>query len=295
MQERPRSIYRFAAPIKSLAQRFLYLGFVLGAFSLMLLGKVDAVLMERFRAQVTDGFAPILDAISRPVATISDVAVQIQQMADLRSENVRLQEDRARLLQWQSVARRLEAENITLRGLLNYVPAPDVGFISARIIADTGGAFVHSIVLNAGARDGVVKGQAVITGDGLIGRITGLGRRSSRILLITDINSRIPVLVEHQRTRGILAGDNSDQPRLIHLSPGATVIPGDRIVTSGHGGAFPPGLPIGIVSSVSDGGIKIEPYISRDRLEYVRVVNFGLEGVVQLPQPAARESGKKAP
>jgi rod shape-determining protein MreC len=251
--------------------------------------------MERFRTQVTDGFAPILDAISRPVATLSDVAVQIQQMADLRAENVRLQEDRTRLLQWQSVARRLEAENITLRGLLNYVPAPDAGFISARVIADTGGAFVHSIVLNAGAKDGVVKGQAVITGDGLIGRITGLGRRSSRILLITDINSRIPVLVERQRMRGILAGDNSDQPRLIHLSPGATVVLGDRIVTSGHGGAFPPGLPIGIVSSVSDGGIKIEPFISRDRLEYVRVVNFGLEGVVQLPQPATEESGKYVP
>jgi rod shape-determining protein MreC len=73
------------------------------------------------------------------------------------------------------------------------------------------------------------------------------------------------------------------------------VIPGDRIVTSGHGGAFPPGLPIGIVSSVSDGGIKIEPFISRDRLEYVRVVNFGLEGVVQLPQPATEESGKYVP
>ena len=131
MQERPRSIYRIAAPIKSLAQRFLYMGFVLGAFSLMLLGKVDAVLMERFRAQVTDGFAPILDAISRPVATLADVAAQIQQMVDLRSENMRLQEDRTRLLQWQSAARRLEAENITLRGLLNYVPAPDAGFISA--------------------------------------------------------------------------------------------------------------------------------------------------------------------
>ena len=295
MQERPRSIYRIAAPIKSLAQRFLYMGFVLGAFSLMLLGKVDAVLMERFRAQVTDGFAPILDAMSRPVATLAGVATQIQQMVDLRAENMRLREDKTRLLQWQSAARQLEAENITLRGLLNYVPAPDAGFISARVIADTGGAFVHSIVLNAGARDGVVKGQAVITGDGLIGRITGVGRRSSRILLITDINSRIPVLVERQRTRGILAGDNSDQPRLIHLSPGATVMPGARIVTSGHGGAFPPGLPIGVVSSVSDGGIKVEPYIIRDRLEYVRVVNFGLDGVVQLPQPAAKESGKHVP
>ena len=295
MQERPRTIYRIAAPIKSLAQRFLFLGFVLGAFALILLGKVDAILMERFRAQVTDGLAPILDAMSRPVATLADVAAQIQQMVDLRAENIRLLEDRTRLLQWQSAARRLETENTTLRGLLNYVPGPDAGFISARVIADTGGAFVHSIVLNAGARDGVVKGQAVITGDGLIGRITGVGRRSSRILLITDINSRIPVLVEQQRTRGILGGDNSNQLRLIHLPPGATVMPGARIVTSGHGGAFPPGLPIGVVTSVSDGGIKVEPFISRDRLEYVRVVDFGPEGGVQLSQPAAKETGKQGP
>ncbi len=192
------------------------------------------------------------------------------------------------MLQWQAAALRLEAENKNLRDLLNYVPGPEPSFITARVIADTGGAFAHSLILNAGVRDGVAKGQAAMTGDGLVGRVAGAGSRSARILLITDLNSRIPVLVGTERIRAILAGNNSDRPRLIHLLSGETVSADDRIVTSGHGGAFPFGLPVGVVASVSDGGIGVEPYVERNRLEYVRLLDFGLAGIAGTLAP---ESG----
>ena len=100
---------------------------------------------------------------------------------------------------------------------------------------------MESLILNAGAREGVRKGSPVVTGDGLVGRIAGVGYRSARVLLITDLNSRIPVLVEPTGMRAILAGDNSDRPRLIRLPPGATVSPGERVSTSGRAGAFPAG------------------------------------------------------
>jgi rod shape-determining protein MreC len=99
-------------------------------------------------------------------------------------------------------------------------------------------------------------------------------------LLISDLNSRIPVLIEATRTRAILAGNNSNRPRLIHLAPGATVSPGDRVVTSGHGGVFPVGLPVGLVDAVNEGGISVLPFVSRDRLEYVRVLDYGLKGII---------------
>ena len=283
----PRSVYRLAQPIRSLAQRFAYISMVAAAVGLMILGKVDVLLMDSIRAQVTDTVAPILDALSRPADSVAKAIEQVRQLSVLSQENTLLRESQARLLQWQSAALRLEAENKNLRDLLNYVPGPEPSFITARVIADTGGAFAHSLILNAGVRDGAAKGQAAMTGDGLVGRVASAGSRSVRILLITDLNSRIPVLVGTRRTRAILAGNNSDRPRLIHLLSGEAVSAGDRIVTSGHGGAFPFGLPVGVVASVSDGGIGVEPYVERSRLEYVRLLDFGLGGILGAPKPKA--------
>lgn len=288
MARGPRSVYRLAQPIRGLAQRFAYISMVVAAVGLMILGKVDVLLMDSFRAHVTDTVAPILDALSRPAESVARAIERVRQLSVLSQENILLRESQARLLQWQTAALRLEAENKSLRDLLNYVPGPEPSFITARVIADTGGAFAHSLILNAGVRDGAAKGQAAMTGDGLVGRVAGAGSRSARILLITDLNSRIPVLVGTGRTRAILAGNNSDRPRLIHLPSGETVSAGDRIVTSGHGGAFPFGLPVGVVASVSDGGIGVEPYVERNRLEYVRLLDFGLGGIAGTLEP---ESG----
>lgn len=278
MKQRTGSVLRFATPLKVLAQRFAFLALVAMTFGLMLLGKADMILVERLRTVATDAVAPMLDAFSRPAATISEAADRVRALAALHQENARLREENARLLQWQQVARRLDAENSALKGLLKYLPASTVSFVSARVIADSGGAFVRSVLVNAGARDGVKKGQAVITGEGLVGRATTVGDRSARVLLITDLNSRIPVLVESSNERAVLAGDNSDRPELLRLDAEARVSPGQRIVTSGHGGAFPPGLPVGIVSSVSEAGIRVRPFIEWSRLEFVRVVDFALRG-----------------
>tara|TARA_B100000676_G_scaffold312651_1_gene387950 strand:+ start:1300 stop:2163 length:864 start_codon:yes stop_codon:yes gene_type:complete len=275
-----RSTYRFSTPLSGLTQRFTFLGLVFFAFALLLLAKVDKAMMERVRVQVTDSVAPIIDAMSRPLALLNDAIVHLNALAQVHERNEKLQQDKDRLLQWQSVARMLQAENQALRAQLNYVPGPDASYISARVIADTGGAFAHSVLLNIGHQPGVEKGHAVVTGDGLIGRVEGVGSRATRVLLISDLNSRIPVLIEATRARAILAGNNSNRPRLIHLSPGVTVSPGDRIVTSGHGGVFPVGLPIGLVDAVNEEGISVLPFVPRDRLEYVRILDFGLEGII---------------
>jgi rod shape-determining protein MreC len=280
LKQRTGSVLRFATPLKVLAQRFAFLALIGIAFGLMMLAKADMVVIERMRTAATDAVAPILNVFSRPTAAVSDFADGVREAVWLRAENARLREDNERLLHWQQVARRLEAENRTMRGLLNFMPPAPVSFVTARIIADSGGTFVRSVLVGSGAADGVKKGQAVITGHGLVGRVAAVGKHSARVLLITDLNSRIPVLVASTRERAVLAGDNSDRPTLVHLSSEAGVSPGDRIVTSGHGGAFPPGLPVGVVASVTEGDIRVQPYVSWSRLEYVRVVDFGLEGIL---------------
>lgn len=266
-----------------LGQRFLYGGLIALAFALLVMGKADIVLMERVRTQVTDALTPVLGAVSRPLDTVNGWIFQGRELFAIREENARLRADRARLLHWQAVARKLEAENTTLQGLLGLVPEASTGFTTARVIAVGGGAFVHSLIVDAGDLATVRKGQAVITGEGLVGRVAHVGQRSSQVLLLTDLNSRIPVIVESTRAQAILAGNNSDSPSLVYLTPGTTVEPGDRLVTSGDGGVFPAGLPVGLVASVSEGLIQVQPFVERYRLEFVRIVDYGLHGVLETP------------
>ena len=282
MEQRSNALIRIAVPLTSLLQRFMYLGLILLAFGLMLFSKVDVMLVDRVRAEVTDAFAPILEALSRPLATVSDGMQIFQSLNIIRENNIFLKTENAHLMQWQAVARKLRAENLALQQLLGMVKDQNAIYTTARIIAGSGGALSNMLVVNSGEKNGIRKGQVVISDLGVIGRISEVSSRSSRIRLLSDINSRVPVLIENNRTRAIVAGNNAAGTKLIHLPQGARVTLNARIITSGHGGAFPPGLPVGIVSSVGDSEIKIQLFVDFSRLEYVRIADFGLDGLEDL-------------
>jgi rod shape-determining protein MreC len=274
---------RLVLVIRGIAQRFALPLLVVVSGVMIVLGKADTLLFDRTRAFLADTAAPVLEFVSRPVATIDSVIQGVRSTFAIQSENGRLREENARLLRWQQTAQSLAAENERLKDLLKLAPDPALSYVSTRVIANSGDTYARSVLVNAGRRDGVVRGQAAITGEGLAGRIAEVGERASRVLLLTDLNSHIPVLVESSRERAVLAGDNSDQPRLVYLPPRASVKPGDRIVTSGHGGVFPPGLPVGVIASLDSGIVRVEPFVELSRLDFVRVVDYGLSGV--LPQP----------
>lgn len=271
---------RIAAPLRTLAQRGAFLLLLVSAGAIMLFGKADPALFERTRTQVTDLMAPLLSVISQPIATGAQVVSEAEALVNLREDNMRLKMENARLLEWQATARRLAVENRELRKLLAYRPDTSASYVTARVIGDKGGAFLRSILINEGADGGVKKGQAALTGNGLLGRVESVGQHSARILLITDLNSRVPVVVETTRVRAILAGDNSRFPRLEFLSANSQLAVGQSIVTSGHGDAFPPGIPVGVISSVGDTGVRVEAFADSDRLEFVRIVDYGLRGIL---------------
>lgn len=271
---------RFAAPLRALAQRFSLLLLVTASIGLMMVGKVDTKVVENLRGRVTDAFVPIMDALSRPAATAARVIESVVELKEVYQENERLRRENAVLLQWKQVALRLEAENKSLRTLLHYNPEPSSSFITARVVAAPGSSFLRTLVVTAGRREGVRLGQAAIAGPGMIGRVVEVGEWSARVLLITDINARIPVVLEASRQRAVLSGDNSDQPRLLYLPPEAPLTVGDRVVTSGHGGLFPAGLAIGVVAAVNDRIIKVQPLVDLSRIEHIQLVDFGLPGAL---------------
>jgi rod shape-determining protein MreC len=283
-------VARLTAPLRVLIQRFAFLLLVISAFVLMLLGKGETLLVDRFRTGVLDFAAPVMEVVSRPAASVAAAIDNANELINMRSENARLREENARLLAWQQTARQFEIENANLREFLNFPPESPARFITARVIADAGGAFVRSAIVNAGRRHGVAKGQAVTTPDGLVGRVFEAGFHSARVILITDINSKLPVLVESSRVRAIMAGDNSDRPKLVFLPTSADISVGDRIVTSGQGGLFPPGLPVARVASIESGIVRVEPLADFDRLEIVRVVDFS--SVAPLPSSESAPAKK---
>ena len=277
-----------ALPLKTVVQRFAFVLLVGAALAIMILSRAEPRLVESLRGAVSDSTAPILEFFSHPTASLATLIEDFDAVIDVHEINTQLEKRNAVLLKWQATAERMVHENEELRRLLNVVPDPKAQFITARVISDSGGPFVRTVLINAGESNKVRKGQAVIASEGLIGRIVSAGQHSARILLLTDLNSRVPVVVESSRERAILTGDNTGRPRLEFLAVNARVGVGDRIVTSGQGGLFPPGLDVGVVSVVDEERVLVRPYVNWDRLELVSVLDYTLPGSLPETKRAGR-------
>jgi len=250
---------------------------VLLSLALMVLHKADTLPVERFRAAMMDAMSPVLTAVSAPVTAVVDNIGGMASSRDLKAENIRLEEENGRLQKWYEAALKLQAENQSFRELLNVKADPTITFVTARVISDAGGSFVKSVLLPVGARDRVQKGNAVMSGHGLVGRVMEVGQTSSRVLLVTDLNSHIPVILQNTRTKAILAGKNQDLMKLERLPPDSGMTVGTRVMTSGDGGQLPADLPVGTIVSVGADGVWVKPISDIDTLSYVQVINADID------------------
>ena len=221
-----------------------------------------------------------------------DAVADAGDLLTVRAENTRLKEENDRLRQWQSVAMALNAENITLKANLNWIPDPAPSYVTARVVADAGGVYARAVLLSTGPTKAISKGQIALDERGLVGRVTEVGMRSARVLLLTDINSRIPVILENNRARAMLIGTNNARPRLMFWPEGSMPAEGERVVTSSEANAFPSGLPIGVVHYTPSNVPEVEPFARLDRLEVVRIFDYGLTGI-QPPESANRLGGDR--
>ncbi len=257
------------------------------AFGVMLLGKADTMMAERARMALADALAPIYAVATEPLARARDLLEDVQQLWAMRSENRRLREENDNLRRWQAVALALDAESTALKANLHWVPDPSPSFVTSRVVADAGGVYARSVLLSIGPNHTVSRGQIALDQSGLVGRVTEVGARSARVLLLTDINSRIPVILENTRSRAILVGTNGARPRLLYWPEGVTPAEGERVVTSAEAGAFPAGLPVGTVRYSPGNAPEVDTAARLDRLEVVRIFDYGLRGIVP-PESAAR-------
>jgi rod shape-determining protein MreC len=276
---------RPSAQLRAAVQRTAPALLIAVSVAIVMIGKADQGVFASLRTAVADDVSPLLDTLSRPLGSAAAAVQRVRGFFRTYADNRRLERDNARLLEWQQVALKLSDQNAQLRKLLRVVPEKSVSFVTARIIASSGGGFVRTLMVNAGADQGAARGEAALAGGGLAGRLTEVGSRAARVLLITDLNSRIPVIDQRSHQPAILAGDNSDRPKLLYVKDPGAIQVGDRVVTSGDGGVLPPGLPVGIVANAAAGAARVEPYAELSQAEYLMVVDYGLSD--GLPEPAA--------
>lgn len=285
-------VYTAAISWRALAHRFSFALFLALSLGLLFLGHIKPTFIEKTRIQVVDQISPVLNIISKPLSMVDSFTTRIQSYRSLLTENGRLRVENALLVRWQNTALSLEHENKELRGLLNYKAEPSLSFISARVIADAGSAYIRSLIVTSGRLDGVREGMAAMTGEGLVGRVVEVGDWTSRILLITDLNSRIPIMITGSSDHAILAGDNSPLPKLLYLPQDSTIRQGARVLTSGHGGIFPPNLPVGVIVKTDKRETRIAPIASFGRINQIRLIDFSLKAGAFNPMTEKIQSKK---
>jgi len=262
------------SPSRDFVTRASVVFMVIVATSLIVMSHTGSNTSSRFRSGIVDILAPVVALANAPIDTIASMGNWVKEIANLRAENIKLKNANLQLLKWQDMAKDVQAENENLRSLMSVIPDKKSNYITARIVSDFGGAYVRSALISGGANQGIKKDQPVINERGLVGRVIEVGDNSSRALLLSDINSRVPVISEDSREKTILAGNNNSLPSLSYLSPNSAIKVGERILTSGDGGIFPRGIAVGVVESVDSGVVRVHPFVDSVSGEYVSIVDY---------------------
>ncbi len=276
---------RITLPFRMFSHRLSMTLMLALSLGLLLFGRAEAYVFDDARAKATEIITPVMDVLSKPLAMLREWAGGFDDYFNVYEENRRLRAENARLREWKTAALRDRQKAARYEALLNVQLDPDITYITGRAIGETGGPYVQTMIVNVGHDAGARVGQAVVDGGGLIGRVVTVGRRSSRVLLISDLNSSIPIVVEPSQYRALMIGGKA-WPSL-NYSPDedqSEIKTGDRVVTSGDGGLFPPGLPVGLVVQTGEDSYSVKPFANPARTDYVRLLKYEFPRTIEPPE-----------
>ncbi len=266
----------YFAPLRRLITALL----LLGLFGLFVLWRIDGPRVEKFRVLVIDTFVPSFEWMLRPMTSIVKLAQDYQSYEKLLEQNKELRRELQQMKSWKEAALQLEQENARLLDLSQLRLDSKLTHVSGIVMADSGSPFRQSVLLNIGSRDGIQDGWAAMDGLGLVGRISGVGSSTSRVLLLTDNASQIPVILQPSGQDAIVMGDNSFAPPVEFIENADLVRPGDRIITSGEGGVLPAGLLVGTLAMDPNGRLRTRLAADYERLEFLKVLrDYGTEKI----------------
>ena len=263
---------------------------------LFLVWRIDSPRVERLRNAFVDRVVPPMDWAMAPVTKVAGMIGSFQSYARIYEQNQELRRELQQMKAWKEAAVQLEQQNAKLLAQNQVRLDPKLTSVSGVVMADSGSPFRQSVLLNVGARDGIVDGWATMDGLGLVGRISGVGQNTARVLLLTDASSRIPVTIQPSGQKAMLMGDNSAAPPLDFIETPEQIRPDDRVISSGDGGVFPAGILVGTVVKTKDNRFRVRLAADYDRLDFVRVLRSHPseqinEAGALIPPPVAPQPG----
>ena len=226
------------------------------------------------RRAVDTAAAPVSGVIGAPGRWTGQGANWIGSYFFTASENRKLRAQLEDMRRWRDTALALKDQNDRYQQLLGLKINPPIPMVAARVVSDARGPFSNARLADAGEERGVVVGNPVITERGLVGRVVGVARGASRVLLLSDTASRTPVMIDRTNARAILAGDGGPNPKLEYLRGREPVKAGDRVVTSGDGGVVPRGLPVGVAVKGIDGRWRVALAADSSAIDFVQILKF---------------------
>ena len=269
-----------SADYKGPVRRVLIAILALALAGTFLIWRIDSPRVERFRAAFIDRVVPSFDWAMVPVTRLAAMVEGFQSYASLYEQNQELRRELQQMKSWKEAAVQLEQQNAKLLAQNQVRLDPKLTTVSGVVLADAGSPFRQSVLLNVGARDGIVDGWAAMDGIGLVGRISGTESDTARVLLLTDAASSVPALIQPSGQSALITGDNTAAPMIGFLENADLVRPGDRVISSGDGEVFPPGLLIGQVAADPAGRLRVRLSADFERLEFLRVLrHHGTETV----------------
>ena len=228
----------------------------------------------KIRSFILDLSSPIVKIAEVPVLWINLLDDSITEFKDIIDNNEKLKTEILELQQYKNSYYILKQENSTFRSLLRYNRSLEKTFITSRVIGNTGGIYHRTLLLDKGIKDGVKKNDGVMGIGGLLGKIVEVTDNNSRVLLLTDMNSALPVFIIGSNERSIMQGDGSKKPILKFIENIEDVKVGQKVITSGDGGMLPNGIPVGIVIAVDDYNAKVKLYTKTKNNLFARIVKF---------------------
>lgn len=277
-QNRPQG-EDYLAPLKQLLAGLLALLLI----AIFIVWRIDSPRVERFRIMMVDQFLPSSEWVMAPMTHAVNVIRDFQSYQSLYEQNQQLRRELQQMKSWKEAALQLEQENARLLDLNKLQLDAQLTWISGIVRADSGSPFRQSVLLNVGEQDGIQNGWAAMDGLGLVGRISGVGSKTSRVILLSDPYSQIPAVIQPSRENALIVGDNSSDPLVDFIENADLVRAGDRIVTSGNGGVLPPGLLIGQLVVDPNGRLRVRLSADYERLEYLRILRD--YGTVEISDP----------
>lgn len=239
---------------------------------LFLLWRIDNSRAENIRLAILDKFVPNVSFLISPFTVLQNIFLDFRSYSEIFQINQELTKEIQKLKYWKEQAIQWEAKYAKLLDLNNVKLDPKLSYFSATVLADSGSGFRQNILINVGRKDGVKNGWATTDGLGLVGRITGVGKETSLVMLLTDTSSKIAVSIQPSGEKAIVHGDNSKFPTIELIEKEDLVKAGDRIFTSGDGEVFPKGLLVGNVVRDSTGRARVNLAADYKRLTFLKVI-----------------------